>query len=372
MGFVFGEEVAKLKASIGAGIGILNTLLEVESLERGELMQKDIQRVIGQTERVLPAMDVMARSLQSSLATKKQSHDLQHSLEQLTNSLRPVATTHQAQTLINASEDLSTQIESTATKHQAGNLAKLMENFRLEQNNERTTLLSLSRGSVDELRELRKLTRDSNLMLLSLVKPQPAGSGNLARPDQDTTQLQLSPSDNSSQNTLVFDITHIKNLLEALRRGLNAIILMFLWLSPAFQICRRTLATISRPPTMLLDSNIILVDAFNREFSLQYQQFRYWSVVSAWLECQFRDSPGLLRVTHRKFAISRNMRLTGRGSMITSTEWESSVLPGQRVLMSMDVGDHVAGQQKVPLHNACPFCGYSQRGLAACYVWVKW
>lgn len=185
-------------------------------------------------------------------------------------------------------------------------------------------------------------------------------------------QSQHSQLKDSDYPALILGVFYVKQLLAALRQGLNSIILMLLWLSPAFHKCLRTLATIPRPPTMLLDSNIIFVDAFNREFSLPYQQFRYWSVVSAWLECQSRDSPGLLRVTHRKFAVFRDMRSTGRGIMIPSTEWESSVLPGQRVLMSMYVGGPMVGQQDWRLLHACPYCGYTQPGLTTRHVWTKW
>lgn len=110
------EDVAKLKASIGAGIEILDTLLEVESLERGELMQKNVQRVLGQTEWILPAMDKMLRFTQSNISTQKQSHELHLALQHLTDKLPTISTAQQMQSLTTAFADLSSQIKHTTTK----------------------------------------------------------------------------------------------------------------------------------------------------------------------------------------------------------------------------------------------------------------
>ena len=66
----------------------------------------------------------------------------------------------------------------------------------------------------------------------------------------------------------------LQRLLEPSRQKLHAILAMLLWTIPAFRVFVRTLNTIARQPSMLLDSNITLIDALNREVSLPYQWFR--------------------------------------------------------------------------------------------------
>lgn len=161
-----------------------------------------------------------------------------------------------------------------------------------------------------------------------------------------------------------------KRLLEALRGGLNAIVLMLIWLAPAIRIYLRTLNTIARPPTQLLDSNFTFVDVLDQEFSLQYQQFRFWPVVSAWLECQFRDCPGSLRINRELFSIFEDVQSTESAVMIPPDEWEVSICPGKRVLMSMYVGEHQAGREDWASQQACPSC--SQPGQRARQTWEKW
>lgn len=150
------EDVTKLKASIGSGIDVINALLHVEGLERGEIMQNEVERVARQSKQMIHAVNNVADAFQSGIATRKQANDLRDGLEDLTNSLRPMATTQRAQSLITA--DLSSQIENAATKGQADDLVKLIEGVNEEQNNGHVALLSLSRSSRDELSELCKIT----------------------------------------------------------------------------------------------------------------------------------------------------------------------------------------------------------------------
>jgi hypothetical protein len=161
-------------------------------------------------------------------------------------------------------------------------------------------------------------------------------------------------------------------LLEELRGTLNSIILFFLLFGPVLQLCLRTLDTLPRFPKILLDSNITFVDALGRESSLQYQQFRYWPVVSAFLQCQFRDCPGALRITHKRFAVFKEMKSTGRGVMIPFDEWEKMIRPGQRVLMSMLIDQQSSTPGLSPTRNACPSCGFEDSRSFDSPVWKKW
>jgi hypothetical protein len=368
------EDVAKLKASIGPGIEIINTLLQIESLERGAITQESVERIAEQMGRILPAVEKVAICLQSNIATGKQLQD-PPTLAQFRNELSQIATTQQVRSLVSASVDLSGRLDNVATKDQANCLATLLEDTKTEQSNGTAALATLSKHSVEELMGLKKIAESSNLMLATLMhRIPPHVSGRVIQSPgmvlDDPNQPESSSETHLSQPTS--SVLFWRDLLEALRHALNATLIFLLWFGPALQLCLRTMKTISRSPTMLLDSNITFVDALNREYSLQYQQFRFWPVVSAFLQCQFRDCPGALRITHKRFAMFKEMRSTGNGVMIPFDEWEQSIRPGQRVLMSMFIGQEGYVPGHWPVRNACPSCGFEESRSPDSPVWKKW
>lgn len=369
------EDVAKLKASIGPGIEIINTLLQIESLERGAITQESLERIAEQMGRVLPAVDKIASFLQSNIAISKHIQDLP-TLAQLRSELSRNATAEQMRFLASAVADLSGRLDNTATRDQANDLTVLVEDFKTEQSNGTAALSTLAEHSARELVGLKRIIESSNLMLATLMHRIPPHSSGRAIQSPGTVILDDYNQSNNSSGTCLSQTTSLilvwRGLLEALRRALDELLLFFLWFGPAFQLCLRTLNTMPRSPTMLLDSNITFVDALNREFSLQYQQFRYWPVVSAFLECEFRDCPGALRITHKRFAVFKDMRSTGRGVMIPFDKWEQQVCPGQRVLMSMYIGQEGYTPGHWPARNACPSCGFEKPRSLDGPVWKIW
>ena len=277
--------------------------------------------------------------------------------------------------LASAVADLSGKLDNTATRDQANGLTALVEDTKAEQSNGTAALSTLAENSVKEMIELKKIAESSNLMLGTLMQRIPPHlTGSIIRSSgrvmNDANQSHGFPGTDLSQP--MSSVFVWRGLLEALRRSVNAILLFFLWFGPAFQLCLRTVNTISRSPTMLLDSNIIFVDALDRTFSLQYQQFRYWPVVSAFLQCQFRDCPGALRITHEKFAVFKQMTVTGRGVVIPSDKWEQLIRPGQRVLMSMDIGHEGSVRRHTLTRNACTSCRFVEPRSPGSPVWKKW
>ena len=371
------QDVAKLKASIGPGIEIINTLLQIESLERGAITQQSLDRITEQVGRVLPAVDKVATFLQSNITTVNHMQNLP-TLAHLKNELARNATSQQMQTLASAIADLSVRLNNTATKDQANGLAKLVEDNKTQQSSGVAALSSLAAHNIQELTELKRITESSNRMLATLLHQIPPVSGSVAHGSpgmatlDDSNRLQGSSGIRFSRPTSPVAVWQA--LLKALRRALDGLLLFFLWLAPAFQLYLRTLNTMSRSPKMLLDSNITFVDVLNREFSLQYQQFRYWPVMSAFLQCQFRGCPGALRITHKRFAVFKEMRSTGRGAMIPFEEWEHIVRPGQRVLMSMYIGHDDSTQGQWRARNVCPSCGFDEPQPHTCddSIWKKW
>jgi hypothetical protein len=366
------EDVAKLKASIGPNIEIINTLLQMEALERGAVTQESLDRIAEQMGRVLPAVDNIATFLQSYVATGNHIQDLP-TLAHLRSELSRSATAQQMRSLASAVASLSSRLDNTATKDQANGLATLGQDIIAEQSNGAAASSPLH--SVKEMTGLKKIVESSNLMLETLmqrVPPHPIqspGTGSLddSKQPQGSCQTSLPPLVSVESVDLVW-----QSLIATLRHALDAILLFFLWFGPAFQLCLRTLKAMPRSPTMLLDNNILFVDALNRKFSLQYEQFRYWPVVSTFLECNFRDCPGALRIAHKRFAVFKEMRSTGRGVMIPFDEWEQMVRPGQRILMSIRIGQEDSTGGYWPARNACPSCGVQESRSFDSPVWKKW
>jgi hypothetical protein len=369
------EDVAKLKASIGPNIEIINTLLQMEALERGAVTQESLERIAEQVGRVLPAVDNIATTLQSYIATGKHIQDLP-TLAHLKSELSRSATAQQMRSLAFAVASLSSRLDNTATKDQASGLATVGQDTTAEQSNGTAAVSMLVEHNAKELIGLKKLAESSNLMFEMLMHrtPQPGGGRVLQNPGRvtsdDSNQSQGSPATDFSQP--IRSVLVWQNLLATLRHGLDAILLFFHWFGPAFQLCLRTMNTMPRSPTMLLDSNIIFVDALNREFSLQYEQFRYWPVVSAFLQCQFRDCPGALRINIGRYAVFKEMRSTRRAVMIGLDEWEQMIRPGQRVFMSMFIAQDIYIPRDWPIRHACPSCGFEEPCSLDSRVWKEW
>ncbi|GAB7329339.1 hypothetical protein MBLNU13_g01135t2 [Cladosporium sp. NU13] len=368
------QDVAKLKASISPSIDIINTLLQVESLERGASTQEGLQRILGQTGGIIPALDKVTAVLQRNATMEKHIQHILPVLTHLTHQVSHLSTAHQVHSIKASFTDLTGKADQNASRNQVNDLTLLAERIKADQHHDNYAISTLISLGMQELAESKQIAEASKCMLVTLVNQLPNGS---TAASHDTTLLAHN-STNQRQSSAKAAASHsralgaiLQGLLEALRHGLNAILLCLLCATPFLQACFRSINSISRAPRMLLDSNITFVDALNREFSLQFQQFRYWSVVSAWLQCQFQDCLRALRISRGRFAMFKNMRFTGRGVMIPFEDWERTIGPGQRVLMSMYVGHQDPAQGHWPLRNACSSCGFVDAYLHRTSIWTK-
>lgn len=369
------QDVDKLKASIGPGIDIINTLLQIESLERGASTQEGLQRILDQTGSILPTLDRVIAVLQKHDTTEKHIQDLLPMLARLTHQASKASTAQQVRALNAALTDLTGKVNQNASRDQVNDLAVFAEKSRSDQHHDSSAISTLIGHGMQELAELKQTAEASKRMLIMLVNQLPSGSAAASHDTaflahNITNQRQPSPEASASQSISLDSI--LQCLLEALRYSLNAVLLCLLYATPLFQACFQNINSISRAPRTLLDSNITFVDALNREFSLQYQQFRYWPVVSAWLQCQFQGCPGALRIFRGRFAMFKDMKSTGRGVMIPFGDWGRTVGPGQRVLMSMYIGHQHPAQGHWPLRNACPSCNFVDPRLHRTSIWTKW
>jgi hypothetical protein len=328
------EEVKILQKNIGRGLRVIDALLCVENLRcdvgiSGQLPAQMQQIIVSLQERLSsPSEDRAGRGhYYHNIQTSGSAYS--HIGDKYFMNVAPAA----------PADDLSKRLDATASTYQAEQLISLVQDIKV--------MLPRASGFIEE-------------------GGTPAAHKSVDPSSQLSVSRSALPFDNEQAGLF------LRCLLEMLGTSLNAILLMLMWTVPAMRYSKRVLASIPHPPSGLLESNIIFVDALNREFPLQYQQFRHWSVVSAWLQCQFQDCPGSLRVAHKRFAVFKDMKSTGRGVMIPFEEWEQMITPGQRVLMSMYVGQHNLAQGHWPLHNACPSCGFVDPNPHKTSVWTKW
>ena len=115
---------------------------------------------------------------------------------------------------------------------------------------------------------------------------------------------------------------------------------------------------------MLLDSNIMVVDALNRQFSLPYEHFRRWPLMLAHLQCEFKGLPGESHISRNKFGLFRAAKRPQNEVMIPFEQWENSVFPGDRFLMSIDI-------EQLNL-NKCPSCGCSLLDVKLIPAFSEW
>ena len=143
--------------------------------------------------------------------------------------------------------------------------------------------------------------------------------------------------------------TILTSILEIIRAWLSAMIMMLLMQSRPFQRLIRSARTFIRSPSMLLDNNIRIIDALDQELSLPYEHFRSWPTVLARLQHHMKGSPGESYVARQKFGLFRAAKKPQNQVMIPLDQWERSVFPGDRLLMSIDL------ERFDP--NECPSCG---------------
>ena len=110
-------------------------------------------------------------------------------------------------------------------------------------------------------------------------------------------------------------------------------------------LCLRASLRLPRSPSNLLQDNIQFEDVLGRIHQLQYQQFRYWKVFRSMLECVFEDCPGGGKVARGSYRI---MLARFQENILDERNWASSVFPGTRLVMSVEI----AKQRKTA--DACP------------------
>ena len=275
-------------------------------------------------------------------------------------------------------DKLSESLNDLATSRQADGLLSLLQGIRKKQSDGCNALTILDARTQQVLEQLGQVAEGSRAMLALFQKSSPP---NMASAEQ-LRSLGSRASEHSSKSNVptkahsgqqygklpkdqdANQLTNMALVLEIIRIWLSTMIMMLLMGSRSIQSFIRSARTITRSPSMLLESNIKIFDVLNRELSLPYEHFRYWPVVLARLQCEFKGFPGESHIMRKKFGLFRAAKRFRNESIISFDDWESSVSPGDQVLMSIDV------EQFDP--DKCPSCGCALREMHLSPGFSKW
>jgi len=198
--------------------------------------------------------------------------------------------------------------------------------------------------------------------MLSLLPISPMPPAPPANADK-LKSLVLPNSHDASHHAMV----DMANILMTLREGIAHAFIMLFCLMPIFQSLLlntlRRLSALKRSPTLLLEDNVRLEDALGRVLSLPYEHFRYWPVLQARIQCEFRDRLGESMVMQNRYSI---VNLVGGGNrVLTRKTWDRSVFPGAQLAMSMLFSERDMAQY------TCPRCSSSVPRIGE-QIWLQW
>jgi hypothetical protein len=126
----------------------------------------------------------------------------------------------------------------------------------------------------------------------------------------------------------------LQHLISKICSLLVSAVMALLLVLPNIQLQLRTFATLLKSPRLLFSNSITIIDALNRTKLLPYEYFSDWEMVQPWLERVFRGLPGESRVRRGDFALHAQFS-NRKGPEIPTYEWERSVFPGARIVMSI-------------------------------------
>jgi hypothetical protein len=342
------RNTATLMNNVGMQLQLTNALLRVESL-RTITARNEIQQITKTSaDRLPPATATSAPSRQYIMTGNGNVHQG----IQISGSARVhIGESYSYLGVPKASVDkISEEINELATSNQADALQSLLQQMQKKQSDGCSGLSVLDARTQQVLDQLRQIAH-----AIATANGAPSLSINAQNKQPRKTTL-TSPAPSISAN--------MSSILEILRIWLSAMIMTLLMGSRSFQRFIRSARTFAQSPNMLLGSNIMVVDALRREFSLPYEHFCRWPLMLAHLQCEFKGRPGESYVANLKFGLFRAAKKPQNQVMIPFEQWERSVFPGDRIFMSIDL------EQFDP--NECPSCGCALREICLNPVFSEW
>ena len=113
---------------------------------------------------------------------------------------------------------------------------------------------------------------------------------------------------------------------------------------PQLILLYKVLRRLPQAISLVLHDNITFEDALGRMQSLQFQQFRHWTVFEASLRCKFDNLPGMRKVLSGQYVLtSPRYRL-----QLTPDNWSEVIRPGFVVKMAIMIDMVLANHQRCP------------------------
>lgn len=330
----FEEEVAKLKVSIAPLLVSISVLLQIDAGVRSARSEQEVAQVLQIVKDAVPQIEDMSlflrkaitaeqfdrlqiefgRGLQSILqqfshaATGTQISNLEHKTDNVSAQLNEIknAMATQVQQLESLSQTCPSTKETKCAQHSAST----------SRNGESCLRLDQKMGRLDSR---RPVTSDNKSSLAKGLPSDPP---------------QALDSQSTSSGIVINDKTRL--LLRAIGNFGALVAIFYAFLLPMLQAKLRTCVTIMKSPRLLSGDNITLTDALNRTKTLPYEYFRSWSMLQPWLRREFESLPGEDRVARGEFAVFKQFS-NKVSAQIPPVDWERSVFPGDRVVMSIHV-----------------------------------
>ena len=100
---------------------------------------------------------------------------------------------------------------------------------------------------------------------------------------------------------------------------------------PQIVLIYKILQRLPQAICLTLHDNMTFEDALGRVESLQYQQFKHWTIFEASLRCAFANAPGMKKVVDGHFVLTS----PAAAGILTASNWEQTFKPGLEIRMSI-------------------------------------
>jgi hypothetical protein len=173
----------------------------------------------------------------------------------------------------------------------------------------------------------------------------------LNRDSDRTARIMLTltlPRLNITKQDLQILLRRLSAEVETVLRLCFAIFLVYLrdllWALPQIIMIYKVLQRLPQAISLTLHDNITFEDALGRVHSLQYQQFKHWTVFETSLRCTFADRPGMKKVLDGYFVLTTAAPFR----TLTASNWTQLVKPGFEIRMSIIIKTLSTAERQCP------------------------
>lgn len=365
------NSVALLMSAIGNGLDLISELMRIERAKQDDPAREILHQTLARRSDPLSPTDTSKQVGLTSLSPE--TGNVYHNIQVSGSGPTQIGNSYYYAAPATTSVDiLPTLLDPLATAQQVETLMSVAGEIRAQQDEGHTVLSTLGTNTSRDLQELTQLVADLHAMitLLNHQSPRILELDFQGAPRRYTSVNGMDSNSHPPRN----EPTHAQKASRLdrqyfrviIREGIDAILVVFLSAKMLVHTLLRASNVISRIPRLLVGDSITLVDALNRELSLEYDHFRHWPVLMARLQIQFRGLPGEDQIAKERFVFLPQSSHSRKSAIMTPEEWESSVFPGCRMVMSMVV-EHQSHQME-----ACVSCGSKSWYEYGSSTWFLW